>query len=575
MDLNKVLQIAREPVDEWIIQARKDTTELEMHYYGDKKQLEEYLQKVDGLESDEKLELRRRYAISNRFLCENILSPLNNIFSARGTTIDIDIASESTKKAFLNILKDVKGGYSHQEYMKQVWKDKFIADPAGLMFLESTRDGSKAYITQKSIHGIRKMKLYGIIPEYVMFEADVQVHDTRTDEEIAKEKDGKRRGYKLHWFVTPEKYYRLKIWDDPERPIEEISEDSIVNKMGIVPGITNSTLRDTKRDIPVSPIWKVVELLGKYVRNGSVKEITIAKHGFPIAWAYSNITEGCNSCGGRGFFDDDAQAQRLQRKCSKCGGEGVVYKKDVTDMLILKAPTNKDQPTLSKIAGYEAPPIDSWREQRTEQDWTWNLLHFSLWGTTVEKGANETATGRFIDTQPVINRLNDLQDIREIVQRKMITLFGRYYMSLSFGGADVNGSRRFILETKDQIWEKYLKAKKEGASERNLTQLLEQYYEAEYQTNDMMREYYMKILMIDPLPHNTLSEIGSLSVPQRYKDRKVYLDAYLDTQMINKIVDMPLDKILSELDQFILTKQNEYGQQGSSQDQEEIGEPGQ
>lgn len=540
-----VLRISNQPVDDWIVLAREDNRVLKVHYYGEGK--DEHLQKIDGLEGKAEFEMRKRYSISNKWLTEGLLRPFDNIFSAKGKTVDIDIPKETTKNLFQGLIKDVKAGEDLDSYLKNIWKPNFIVDPAGLVFLEVKRGGGRGYLTQKSINFIRKMRIHGTRPEYVMFEADVTIDNVKDDNGETKSK-----GYSLHWFIDDAFYYRLKVWAESDKPSEIIEQ--LPNSFGFVPGVSNSNIIDTNRGFKISPIHKQVELLDKYLRNSSVHEIFLAKHGYPVFWAYGNVKDACKTCSGTGnLLDEDGQ--RRGGSCSICNGSGSTYRKDVTDVLLLNPPKTKDAPVIApNVAGYNGPGKAPSEDQRVEEDWTKNNLYFSLWGTTRESAKGETATGRFIDVQPVNNRLNDFADIVDYVGTSLIEMFAQLYVPLSFNGASYATGRRFLIETPDQIWKKYLSSKKDGASETILGQLLAQYYEAEYQTNDMLREYFIKIAKIDPLPHSTIGEALALSVPGNYKDEKIYLSEYLNTKSIVEVIDKPLEALKDELTKFIKGK---------------------
>jgi hypothetical protein len=544
---SEIIKIAASDVDEWIIQAQEDNILLKAHYYGDGK--DDLLETMDGLETSAQRNLRRKYAMSNTFVVDTLFRPFYNVFSSKGGSIELDTSTESIKTVFKSKIKNINSGFGVKEYLKQIWTEAFITDPNGLVFLEVSRDGLKSSVEQKSIQGIKNMKRNGVTPEYVMFEADQKINNDKTRE------GGKDESFKLHWFVDDAKYYRIKVYQDKDRSPEIIENESIVNSFGRVPAFVNSPILDTNRKIQISPIWKQIELLNKYLRDGSVKDIYIAKHGFPIFWMYSNLMDICNSCGGGGtILDLDDNQRRVH--CGSCGGAGRTLKKDVSDALLLSPPKSKDDPVLSAVAGYVQPDIETWREQRTEQEWTMGLLTFSLWGAMKEKGQNETATGRWIDVQPVTNRLNDFADIVEGVWENIITLLAQFHIKNSFKGVSVSIGRRFILETPDQIWNKYVKAKADGASETLLTQLLNQYYESEYQTNDMLRAYYTKLSLLDPLPHNTISEAISLNVPQDFKDQKVYFSEFVETTSMVEIIESDLLKLKESLNTFVAKRKS-------------------
>jgi hypothetical protein len=537
-----ILKISVEPEDSWIIEAREDTRVLKVHYHGEG--VAEHLRKIDGLEGDSDYNIRKRYAISNKWLLEGLLRPFDNIFSAKGKTIDIDIPSESVRAAFGKTLEDVKGGLGISEYLKQVWKDNFIVDPNGLLFLEVKKNGRKGYLTQKGINSIRKMKLHGVTPEYVMFEADVTIDEKERGGESQKES-----GYALHWFVDDAYYYRVKVWSDTEKQSQVI--EKIPNSFGYVPAIVNSDIIDTNRGIKISPIQKQVELLDKYLRNNSVHEVFLAKHGYPVFWAYGNVKSDCPTCSGTGnILDDEGMSRGL---CSRCKGGGSVYKKDVTDAIILNPPKTKDSPTIApNVAGYNGPDGSVSEDQRKEEDWTKNNIYFSLWGTTREVASNETATGRFIDIQPVNNRLNDFGDTVDKIGSEILKMFAHLNAPSSFKGGSYSVGRRFLIETPDQIWKKYIGAKKDGSSELILNQLLVQYYETEYQTNDLLRDYYIKISMLDPFPHSTLSEALALNIPEEHKQDKLYLPKYLSTKTMVEIIDRDIEDLRKDMRGYIV-----------------------
>ena len=545
---SEILKISNQPVDNWIVQAREDHRVLKVHYYGDGK--DEHLKKIDGLEGVSEFELRKRYSISNQWLLEGLLRPFDNIFSAKGKTVDIDIKSDTTKALFGNQIKDVKAGLNLDNYLKKIWKDNFIVDPNGLIFLEVKRNGIGGYLTQKGIDSIKKMRIHGTRPEYVMFEADVTIDEV-------KDEQGKKtnEGYTLHWFVDDAFYYRLKVWAESDKPSEIIEQ--LPNSFEYVPAISNSDIIDTNRGFKISPIHKQVGLLDKYLRNGSIHEIFLAKHGYPVFWAYGNVKDTCTTCSGSGNYEEDGQ---VRGKCRTCGGSGATYRKDVSDVLLLNPPKSKDSPIIApNVAGYNGPDRGASEDQRVEEDWTKNNIYFSLWGTTREKATNETATGRFIDIQPVNNRLNDFGDTVDNVGTELIKMFGKLYVPLSFSGASYAVGRRFLIETPDQIWNKYLSAKKDGSSELVLSQLLVQYYETEYQTNDILRNYYIKVSMIDPLPHSTVSEALDLAVPEDFKNEKIYLPEFLHTKTMLEIIETDLEKIKLELTEYISNQNNNNG----------------
>ena len=89
----------------------------------------------------------------------------------------------------------------------------------------------------------------------------------------------------------------------------------------------------------------------------------------------------------------------------------------------------------------------------------------TLWGTTKEKDSKggETATGRYIDLQPVHNELNNLTDVAEYVQNTLANFVVKAFDRTS---NDENkyiyvAGRRFLIESVDSVLERYDKSRKD------------------------------------------------------------------------------------------------------------------
>lgn len=116
---------------------------------------------------------------------------------------------------------------------------------------------------------------------------------------------------------------------------------------------------------------------------------------------------------------------------------------------------------------------------------------------------NETATGRFIDVQAVYNKLNEIADIAQTIEQKLTYIFGKFFLPvITVWGQYVYG-RRYIAEPPDVLWKRYEDARKNGAPVMTLNYLLEQFYIAEFVSNQAMADYYIKLIYVEPDPHDT------------------------------------------------------------------------
>ena len=511
--------------DKWIKEAREQSKLLKMHYYGTG--LTEYLTKIQSLENDTQVNLRRKYAISNEALISSLLRPVDNAWSAKGGLINVD-ASDSQKDQINEAVQDTEHHRTVKDYLKNIWFDRFLTDPNGLLFMEVKKDGSKTYPVYKSIFDINKMRVKGIYPEYIKFEADVTIAD-----DIEFKDPEKVRKY--YWVVDDAYYYRvLKAFNTVE------IVEQIPNSFGCVPAIQNSPIFNTETRIKVSPIHKQLGLLESYLIDNSINNIYKKLHGFPVFWFY---TGKCESCKGTGHIDGET--------CQDCNGSKQSMKRDVSDGIPLATPADADAPTIAPdIAGYIQPALETWTQQREELEHLTNLLYFSMWGTTVERIENETATGRFIDAQPVMNRLEEFSDIFEVIHKSVLELYSKFYFPTSDIGIHVSYGRRYLIETPDQLWKKYTDTLANGADDSSKDLQLSQYYEAEFQSDELMKDYFLKLMKIEPLVHYNVEDVLKMNVDQEIKNMKVAFTDWKHTITPMEVVDKDRESLVNDLKQF-------------------------
>ena len=553
LDEAQIKALAISKTDKWIEKARKDSHKLKMHFFGENK--DQYLTKIEGLENATQLKLRKDHSPSNQHVVENLLRPFDNVWSAKGGLIKLTMKTPELQTRYDEQIKNVKNGMDTHQYLKDIWSNSLFTDPSGLLFMELSTDGEQAYLTQKSIHDIKNMKLSGIVPEYVVFEVDeVITEDVEiSTPELDEKRKAKAEKMRKMWIIDDAFYYRVQVKGNEVTIIES---RTVANSFGKVPGIVNSSVVDTSREVktPVSPIWKQVELLDNYLVNNSVKEIHQFLHGYPIFWMYARRCETCNGKKEVWVPPTGDQTEGKWQTCTTCNGTGRSKKKDVSDGIILNPPKDAQSPTIDEPAGYVEPGISTWQEQRVELDWKWNQLFFSHWGTTVERKNNETATGRFIDAQPVNNRLNDYSDLVEVVHKWVLSMFAKFVAENSVDSVVVNYGRRYLIETPDQIWEKYINAKKDNAPETALNLLLIQFYESEFQHNEVMREYYLKLMVLEPYVHKTVEATLELPISELEKSMKLYFQEWVGQTMIADIIKEDVDVLRKNLEEFATSK---------------------
>jgi hypothetical protein len=213
---------------------------------------------------------------------------------------------------------------------------------------------------------------------------------------------------------------------------------------------------------------------------------------------------------------------------------------------------------IDKPGDYMYLPVDSWKLMVDSIERTWNRIFFSHWGTVVSRDTGKdysTATGRYIDAQPVNNRLNKYSKSIERAHTAIADLIGIYYFPLTFKKAFIQYGRRYLIETPDQIWEKYVNAKKLDAPVSTLDILIYQYLESEYRENETMYIVETKKVKLEPFVHWSINIVReSKTISDEEKQKKEFYGEWVQTKTIEEMYEKDIETLRKELEVFVLSK---------------------
>jgi hypothetical protein len=527
-------------LDPRIVSARAMNTHLLLHVEG--VGLQEYLTRINSYENELQYEARKKHAISNKFVSEELLRPIDNIFTAKGGSkyYRFTTGQESKEKDFRLKLSNVKSGQSLAEYIETEWRNRFITDPNGLIFCEieqetETGEEPNIYPCYKSIQKIRAYEQNGMNVDWVIFEP-------HKIEEVENDKETKKIEY--FWAVDEAYYYEYRKEDG-----EILEVQAIENTFGYVPAILCSNINDPITGWKRSPIDAQIELLDRYVLSNSVLTITEFNHNYPNEW---EVVPACSSCSGTGTLDNGDE-------CSRCNGSGRYTKKDVTDKTLIREPIPGETlgiPTPPN--GFSFLPTEPWELMVSSIDRYFDLIINSHWGATKEKKDNETATGRWIDVQPVNNRLSKYSKSAQLAHNQLADIFGEYYYPETFDKSDITYGQRYLIETPDQIWKKYIEAKEKKAPVSTLDLLLTQYIESEFKENDVMYNYELRKINLEPFVHWEIGTVrGSETISFNDKLTKEYFNEWINTLSIKDVTTKNMEELRKLLLEYSLNKFND------------------
>lgn len=448
---------------------------------------EELISKIEHIESTNKAIARRKYSRSVKDLVKRLSQPIGNIYSSVGGSKVYDIEVEKTKQEFMKNVSHVAGNMSLEKWLRQNWMPLYHTDPNGVVMYEYKDE--KAYPCYKSINVIRNYKLSGQNIEWILFEP---------------EKHKTENGIQLRWRLIDDSFDRIYVQEGDEFRLLE--EETLENPFRVVPGVVNSDISKLGEDWRVSPFDTIFELLKEYAADQSIKTIYKRLCGFPIHWRYVSQCRECTGVGKNGEGN----------VCGSCDGNGYLTRGDVTDMVTLPVPEEGDTVIAPNIAGFISPDLETWDKYNEElkilEEYAYRT-HWSIASTNDADGQTETATGRYIDLQPQINKLNEYADTAEWVESEMSEMLLNFLdatKSVEDKYIYINYGRRYILESSDTILEKYHTAKDNGDSVTILDRLLNEYITAKYKNDPkQLRESLLKSL-VEPNVHYKVDEINNI-----------------------------------------------------------------
>jgi hypothetical protein len=520
---------------EWVEQAREDTKRLRVHLHGTKQQTADYLDKIEKYETFGQYEARRKSATPNKALFSELLRPVDKVFDAKGGAKHYNVKSDKLLKEFRDRIADIEGGRSVTDWLQQIWIDKFMTDPSGVIFMEWEQTGQERviYPTFKSIDTIRNYSRDGRQVEWIIFEP-VQIKDS--DTKLARVVDDVSDRY---YDVTDADNPKLYEGDDPHY-IEYLLP------VGHVPALVSGAMESADLKRVISMLDVVLDLADHYLRTTSVKNIHEFQHGIPVYWEYQS---NCPKCNGTGMAAGG-------KNCDACGGTGVYARKDVTDKKVIRIPANDQQKITPDVAGFVEPSHQTWEQFRTEQRELIKQIHSAFWGThRKEESSNDTATGRFIDQQPVNDKLSTIAGIIEATEEWIIDTAGEFWMSKIYHGCSISYGRRFLIEPAAAVWEDYQRARKEGAPESALDYKLIQYWQSELRDDALGMAYQMLMMQVEPFVHMTVQQVlDSDLIPAEDKMMKLYFSDWTDTLSRDDLMAMQPGQIREKLRQYVTGK---------------------
>ncbi|MCK5607934.1 hypothetical protein KAR91_39000 [Candidatus Pacearchaeota archaeon] len=548
--------IKRGEPDIWIETSRKYQHALIRHTADEG--VVSFLERITKFENVNQLNLRERFYISTKHVIGFIQRPADNIWSALGGSFNFQ-GSDSDKDKLMEQTSTANRGRPLQTYIQEDYFDAIYDNPAGGTWVSWDEKEENIEVHQINITSIRDYERYGHGVKWILFEPEIIKKVVKDDKDKDVPTDVKRYMYiDEDWII---------LYDDTNGNIKQFKK--VKNPYGFVPFVLNATvsgkpnikqkvnrmaMMEPKPIIPLSVIDDEMQLMDAYLRKNSVKEVHEFLHAYPEYWKYGYQ---CTECKGVGEFP---QSDGKAMPCTKCNGEGrQIEKKDVSNFTILIPPnTNEGEEKLDPSSGYVVPPIEIIEEMRTELNSKLNEQYRSHWGVPFtaqdrETGEAETATGRLIDIQPLVSRMNKYTNQIESAHNSIIKVIIRLIFPFTNDKVTAFKSygRGFIIETGEIVLQKYTDARENQLSQTLLFQLLISYYATTFRSDEMKFMTMVKLANVEPFVHNTSNEIQDIeAIVLKDKQNKYYYPDWL--------AQMPEKELRNDTEQTLRDKLDKY-----------------
>jgi len=490
LSTEQILEIVKglsEQTPDWIIDARKNSEVYNALVTGEKF-TDLLIDKIEHIESVKKQAARKKYSKDIRDLFERVMKPRDNVFQSNGGSIKINISNENIKRMFLDIQSNFKSNKSVFNYLSDNLFKLRDVDPNGVLFLEYSED-AKLYPTYKSSKDIIDYEPNGQKLEYIVFKPEEVV-----------EQGG---SVKKYWRIVDDLNDTIVL--EYMGSFFILAEKSFKHPFGETPGLILSEREKIGSKIRYTDIDKIIELSKDYARDKSILNIYKFQKGFPIHWRF---VSQCRTCTGIGKISGN--------ECTACDGHGYIRNQDVTDIVTIPIP-DIDQPNIApNIAGFVAPDLETWKQYKEDLISLEKVMKDTIWGTnlyttqTAKLQETETATGRYIDVQPIVNVLNVYADAVEYIDNTLSNWIINFVDPIKKKNKQDyirTYGRRFIIENPDIILNKYQEAKKTSDSSTVLDKLLEEFILSKYKNDHGMQETMLKKMSVEPFVHMTVEQI--------------------------------------------------------------------
>ena len=507
---------AKEEIDE----LRKQTKELRAFITG--KNAKDYLTDIPQFERDELRQERLKMMLSCVDVLSSTLSPRDRIFSAKGGVEYFIITNEQKEKDFRIYLDNITQGLSLRGWIQNFAIRRNDYDPNGIILVEQDKN-KRIYPCFKSILDIHDRQLNGRTPEYLILKlTPKEITKLKNNGSIPKQVSTNTEIFRVIDDMQDRLFYKDRIITGSSCPSFSAPK---------FPAIVSSNIPSDEDGIFYSPINDCIERLRQYILHSSLYNVVFARQAFPKEFLQRI---DCQNCQGTGFVDS--------LKCQECHGCGMMLSQKHSDAIIIDWSDEANKHIPNPPMGNVPAAVDTLEYFDDDIEKLKDIIYYIFWGMyksdkissiragvtrdTVGSNVEPTAYQAMLNAQPMVTKLVKCSQWYVEIYRFIINIVGTYKIGNDYKGCSILGGDRFMIESPDATWDRYLKAVTAQAPMSELDSILVEYIENKYANNPILYRKYMLLLGVEPFTHYKIEQVMSFDIPIIQKYEKIYFSSW-------------------------------------------------
>ena len=327
-----------------------------------------------------------------------------------------------------------------------------------------------------------------------------------------------------------------------------------MNPWGFVPATFISDRLDKKSNGFDSHISEAMIYADDMLLDYTIYKVYKTRIGIPATWEYARE---CGHCEGSGYVLEKGQVE--ETKCRVCNGTGHNNaNRDVSEIYVLPLPEDGDTP-INPPKGYVVPDLDSWSKYEETIQMEARKMYESVWGeSSVIQGdrRNITASELMVRDSSKENKLNEISDNEENVEKRLTDILGLFYYANSYQGAIISNGRHFDTKTVSELEKEYREAITANLPTTSLNDILESlYYTAFKRSPQKLNESLVK-LHTKPFFHWPPDVIQNANVNEEDYYKNLYYDEFAVwyNEKVERFGTTTIDRVRENLDKWIIDK---------------------